>query len=180
MLLNILDNASSWAGLGSREGPGPNPVKCVKGFQVSSYRMALAVMGYTAALMCSFVFAYLLRFDFGGDPTFRSYQPSIVSQAAWIIPLKLVVLLAIGHFYGLLSYFSVPDLRRLLVGLGIGSAVPSAVWMFSHVMAEPMPGYLSLPGGVIAIDFMLSVLTISTFRLGCRLFRERQSSWSKV
>jgi FlaA1/EpsC-like NDP-sugar epimerase len=180
MLLNILDNASSWAGLGSREGPGPNPVKFVKGLQVSSYRMALAVMGYTAALICSFVFAYLLRFDFGGDAAFWSYWPlRTMSQAAWIIPLKLAVLLAIGHFYGLLSYFSVPDLRRLVVGLGIGSAVPSGVWVFSQVVA-PVPGYLFLPGGVIAIDFMLSVLAVSTFRLGCRLFRERQSSWSKV
>jgi FlaA1/EpsC-like NDP-sugar epimerase len=180
MLLNILDNASSWAGLGSREGPGPNPVKCVKGFQVSSYRMVLAVVGYTAALLCSFLLAYLLRFDFGADASFAPYRPLMLAQAGWVIPLKLVVLLAIGHFYGLLSYFSVPDLRRLLVGLGIGSAVPSAVWIFSHVMAVQMPGYLFLPGGVIAIDFMLSVLTISMFRLGCRLFRERQSSWSKV
>ena len=90
------------------------------------------------------------------------------------------MLLAIGQFYGLLSYFSIPDLRRLLVALGIGSAVPSAVWVFSRVMAVEMPDYLVLPGGVIAIDFALSVLTISTFRLGCRLYRERRSSWSKV
>ena len=36
------------------------------------------------------------------------------------------------------------------------------------------------PRWCLAIDFVLSVLTISTFRLSCRLYRERQSSWSKV
>lgn len=180
MLLNIIDNATSWAGLGSRERPGRDRDNGVKVSQVASYRMALAVVGYTIALVGSFLLAYLLRFDFGDDPAFASYRTRIWAQAIWLIPFKLAVLLAVGQFYGLLSYFSIPDLRRLLVALGIGSAVPSVAWIFARVLALDLPDYLSLPGGVIAIDFVLSVLAISTFRLGCRLIRERRSAWSKV
>ncbi|MCL4181666.1 MAG: polysaccharide biosynthesis protein [Verrucomicrobia bacterium] len=140
----------------------------------------MAVVGYAAALAVSFVLAYLLRFDFGGDPNFPKYHSLVLQQAAWIIPLKLAILLAIGQFYGLLSYFSVPDLRRLLMGLAAGTAFPSAVWFYVNLSGRGVPDFLLLPGGVIAIDFFLSVLTISAFRLGCRLFRERQSSWSKT
>ena len=48
--------------------------------------MALAVVGYTVALVGSFLLAYLLRFDFGGDPAFAGYRPRILAQALWIIP----------------------------------------------------------------------------------------------
>ncbi len=179
MLINALDNATSWAGSKSRMDLRLAPINTVKLLQVAFYRMAVAVVGYTAALACSFVFAYLLRFDFTADQTFQKYAPLILVQASWIIPLKLIVLLTLGQFHGLLSYFSVPDLRRQLMGLAMGSAVPVAMWLCQNVVHIDVSPYLLLPGGVIAIDFVLSVLTISGFRLGCRLIRERQSAWSK-
>jgi FlaA1/EpsC-like NDP-sugar epimerase len=142
--------------------------------------MAVAVVGYAVALTASFVLGYVLRFDFGADPGFSDFGPRMLQQAGWLIPLKLIILLSIGQFSGLLSYFSIPDLRRLLMGLAAGTALPGAIWLYANLLGRPVPDSLLMPGGVIAIDFFLSILAISTFRLACRLFRERQSSWSKA
>ena len=132
-------------------------------------RIPAVLVLYAFALVCSFWLAYQVRFDFK-VPTDESSK--LVYFGLWIVPLKLIFLLLIGQFSGLLSYFSVPDLRRLLGGLALGSAFPALVWFQSGGLSAP-------PRGVIMADFFLSFLAISTIRLCCRLARERYFNYSK-
>lgn len=135
---------------------------------VPIYRVSSILATYAVALASAYWLAYQLRFDFSLP---ESEAGQAIRFGLWIIPTKLVFLLCIGQFSGLLSYFSVPDLRRLLIALGIGSCIPAAVWFWSQGTAAP-------PRSVILSDFLLSFLFISAFRLSCRLVRERHSQRS--
>src|SRR6185436_21122068 len=83
--------------------------------------------------------------------------------------LKLVLLLFIGQFAGLLSYFSIPDLRRLVLALATASSLLYILWVGSGGQAAP-------PRSVILADFLLSFLSLSAIRLFFRVMRERYFS----
>jgi FlaA1/EpsC-like NDP-sugar epimerase len=178
MLNNASFGATPWMGLESRPLQGERPTKNVKFIRMAISRLAIALLGYSLALSLSFWLAYQIRFDFSVPADARTFM---VIHGLWIIPFKLAVLMIIGQFAGILSYFSVPDLRRLLLGLAIGTALPSSIWVGSHLLqpADSVVLY-SPPGGVLLADFFLSVVTISGFRLACRLTRERFSNTTRA
>jgi FlaA1/EpsC-like NDP-sugar epimerase len=178
MLLNVPDSATSYFGWGPRSPGLPQPNANVNFLQMAMSRLAIALVGYSLALSLSFWLAYQIRFDFAVPAEART---SMLVHGLWIIPFKLAVLMVVGQFAGLLSYFSVPDLRRLLLGLGVGSALPATLWVGSHLFQTGGTVVLfSPPGGVILADFLFSVVTISGFRLACRLARERVSNTSRA
>ncbi len=130
-----------------------------------STRIPAVVLIYTVGLVMSYWLAYQLRFDFGQLMT-DADRHLFWKPAYWLIPLKLAFLLLIGQFAGLLSYFSVPDLRRLFFALLGASMVAGVIWWQTDGSAAP-------PRSVILADFLLSFLFISAIRLFCRLSRER-------
>lgn len=138
-----------------------------RGFSVtevsSATRIALLTVFYTVGLWLSLWFAFLLRFDFElpSDQIIK-----LVEASAWVIPFKLLMLLVFRQFEGLLSYFSIPDLRRLSLAAVSGSGAIFLVWLYSHATQAP-------PRGVILIDFMVSFLGLAGTRLACRIIRER-------
>jgi FlaA1/EpsC-like NDP-sugar epimerase len=129
----------------------------------SSIRPLFLLVSYSLVLVGSRFIAYQLRFD-ADVPSPLDEQ--LRQHWFWIITLKLVLLAAFGQFSGLLSYFSVPDLRRLFFACLSGSLILLAirykfVWFYRD------------PRGVILIDFMLSIVGLSLLRLGFRVIRER-------
>ena len=135
-------------------------------------RLFTVLVIYSIGLLAALALSYQLRFDF--------HPPALEAALAlhtawWIIPMKLIMLLFIGQFAGLLSYFSIPDLRRLIISLGSASAIVMAVWVVTD-------GRLAPPRSVIVADFLLSLLFLSGIRLFFRLIRERyftaRSPWS--
>lgn len=107
--------------------------------------------------------AYLLRFDFRIAPEFRD---QIHTHWAWIVALKLSMLFIFGQFAGLLSYFSIPDLRRLFFACTVSSCTLLAV-------RYAYPTHFPAPRGMILIDFMLSFVAVSVVRVTFRILRER-------
>ncbi len=126
-------------------------------------RVSSILAAYSVALASGYWLAYQLRFDFV-LPSLEAVHA--VRYGLWIIPTKLLFLLCIGQFSGVLSHFSVPGLRRLLTALGVGSCVPGIAWLWTNGSAAP-------PRSVILSDFVFSFLFISAFHLCCRLIRER-------
>jgi FlaA1/EpsC-like NDP-sugar epimerase len=129
-------------------------------------RVTVLTLGYTAIITLSLFLAYELRFDFR-MPTSEIDRLGRVFW--WLIPLKIVLLLLFRQFEGLLSYFSVPDLRRILYANAVASAILVFVWFYTHGAYAP-------PRGVILADFILSVTGISSLRLLFRLVRENYLS----
>jgi FlaA1/EpsC-like NDP-sugar epimerase len=129
-------------------------------------RMAMLMTLYTSAFMLSLSIAYLLRFDFNlKDPIARREIPLAKDLWKWIIPLKLAFLVIFRQFEGLLSYFSIPDLRRLFFAVLSSSLIISATWFLPD---RPAP-----PRSVILADFILSLASLTVIRLSFRMYRER-------
>ncbi len=126
-------------------------------------RTPLLFLAYSAALAASLYLAYELRFDFVVPAEWKQLR---FANLLWIVPLKLILLLAFGQFAGLLSYFRLPDFYRVFIALGLAGIILTATWYLLE--GNPVP-----PRGVILGDFIFSLVFIGGIRVGLRVARER-------
>jgi FlaA1/EpsC-like NDP-sugar epimerase len=117
--------------------------------------------------LISWVAAFELRFDF--DVPWE-YQERMRLYIGWVVLLKLGLLYAFGQFAGLLSYFSIPDLRRIFSASFVSSAALFALYYLGGRQGQ------AIPRGVILTDFLISFTGLAVIRLGFRLIRERYLS----
>jgi len=125
-------------------------------------RLVLLLFLYSAELTASLWMAYDLRFDFVVDPASCQERYFVL---IWLVPLQLVLL---GIFYQLrplLAYFSTPDLRRMFHALFFSLIVSLVVWMVWGEGFAP-------PRGVLAMDFIFSLMGLAGIRLAMRNFQE--------
>ena len=127
---------------------------------------------YGLVLGLSIFFAYQLRFDFYVPDSFKEGSLAV---CALTVAVQLVCLFLFHQFDGLLTYFSMPDLRRLVSACSVSTLIIATLRFTVGVIAAP-------PRGVILIDFILSIAVIAALRIsfrGVRHFvygRERQST----
>jgi FlaA1/EpsC-like NDP-sugar epimerase len=122
----------------------------------------LALMGtYGSVLGLSLFFAYQLRFDFVVPDNIAQ---NMLSVCAITVAVQLVCLFLFHQFDGLLTYFSTPDLRRLLSACSLATLVIGAERFTTGIIIAP-------PRGVILIDFILSIAAIGASRLSFRALR---------
>jgi FlaA1/EpsC-like NDP-sugar epimerase len=82
------------------------------------------------------------------------------------LPLKLLALALFGQFRTLLTYFSLPDAKRIAAAMGLSGGVALVVWF-------AVGGGNVLPRGVIVSDAVISFLILTGFRTSLRLYREK-------
>ena len=127
-------------------------------------RAILLAFIYADILIFSTWLAYNLRFEFDVLPL--EHQPHMKTIWSWVWVVKLVALWATGQFASLLSYFSLPDLKRIAVGqLPITLAL-----IIGWYCVEALH---SMSRSVIIMDAMISLLGIAAMRLMFRLLRQR-------
>src|SRR4051812_4796412 len=97
-------------------------------------RIVMVVFTYGLVLISSLWLAYLLRFEFAIPPYEMRQIPRFI---LFIVPFQLTTLLLIGQFAGLLSYFSIPDLRRLLYGLAFPFCCLLVLWHYDFAPGLP-------------------------------------------
>ena len=130
-------------------------------------RLTVLLAAYSAILFLSLVFALWLRFDFQVAP---EYWTRFWKSLMWLLPLKLFALILFGQFRTLLTYFSMPDAKRIAAAMGLSALVAIMIWFL-------LGGLGVVPRGVIVSDMVLSFLGLTTFRTALRLYRERVSSF---
>jgi FlaA1/EpsC-like NDP-sugar epimerase len=120
---------------------------------------------YAIALAASFWLAYELRSDFGATrqdyEEFRRYLP-------WIMFPQLILLFWRGQLRGLISYFSLPELRRTAAALGIAFLLQFGLCNFSQ-------GRLAPTRSLLLMDFFLSFFALCGVRMAFRFLREHSS-----
>lgn len=126
-------------------------------------RHGLLTILYATLFLFSLWLSYQLRFDFEVPPFYAS---QFLVSCVWILPLTLVCLYSFGQFNDLLSYFSIPDLKRIVYAMGSASLAVFAVRALEL-------GSLGPPRGVILSNFMISIAELCTMRLVFRTVRER-------
>jgi len=117
---------------------------------------------YALALVFSFWLSYQLHSDFRASrqdyDEFRHYLPRIV------LP-QLMMLVWRGQLRGLMSYFSIPEMRRTVMLLAIALVVQVALCMPAQNRKPPTPS-------ILLMDFILSFFSICAVRMTFRLQRE--------
>ncbi len=129
----------------------------------SSVRLAVLLLGYTGVLFAAFYLAYDLRFDFAVP---LEYQEARNHYAPLVVLIQIGLLAGLRQFGSLLTYFSVPDLLRILTALSTSNVLFALTWYITAGQEAP-------PRGVILANFVFAVASVCGFRLALRLYRER-------
>ena len=120
---------------------------------------------YAAIAGASFYLAYEVRFDFLVP---ESHQAERLRLLPLVVGIKLIALIYFRQLGSLMTYFSVPDLLRLVWAMGASSAILMLPRIFGVML-------FSAPRGVLLTDFMLCFGGLCIGRLATRLYRERLS-----
>ena len=131
-------------------------------------RATVLLVIYSIVLATATWMAHGLRFDFVVPP---HNQIQIWRIWVWVWAIKLLALASAGQFSSLVSFFSLPDLKRLGLALGTVTVGLLGWWHLSDEV-------YGMSRGVIIIDGILSFLFLATCRVGFRLAREGVSSGS--
>ena len=136
------------------------PRRLLPGF--FSLRTLFIFILYTAIIFGCFVLAMLFRFDFKLG-VIEDYHP----REAFLLLLcvKIFFLVACGQFRDMLTFFHMPDLLRIFWAMFLSSCV--------LLLCNSASWFVWVPKGVIAVDFILSVLSFGALRMSLRILRER-------
>lgn len=127
--------------------------------------LVLAVV-YAVIVASAFYLSYEIRFDFLVPENFQAER----LRAIWaVVGLKLIALVLVRQLGSMLTYFSIPDLLRLIW------AMTGASLMLYLVRALD-PNLVVFPRGVLLVDYLLAIGGLCAVRLATRLYRERVTS----
>ena len=126
------------------------------------WRMALGIIVQIGAVAAAFALATLVRFD-GQVPAadarlFVQVLPVVlVARVVWLHALKL--------FHGVWRYSGVHDLRNIVTAATLGTVT---WWAAAHWLM----GAEHLSRGVVAIDWLLTIVLLAGIRIARRFHRE--------
>jgi lipopolysaccharide/colanic/teichoic acid biosynthesis glycosyltransferase len=120
---------------------------------------------YSVSLTASFWVAYELRTDF--RPTRQDYAEFLRCVPLIVIP-QLGFLVWRGQVRGLLSYFSIPEMRKIVTAL-------AAAFVVQLAFGYAIYGHSAPSRSILLMDFILSFFMLCGVRMLARLFRERFS-----
>jgi FlaA1/EpsC-like NDP-sugar epimerase len=132
-------------------------------------RLLLLVIAYSGVILAGHWLAYLIRFEF---------HPPVEQQMLfwrilrWSLPIELLSLLLFGQFRSLLSYFSLPDARRIVLACASASVVSLGVWYATKGQYAP-------PRSIIILGFLLDTSSLGSVRVAFRILREQQKGKAK-
>jgi FlaA1/EpsC-like NDP-sugar epimerase len=108
--------------------------------------------------------AYWLRFNLALPP---EYLSAALSTLAWVVPLQAAVFWRFGLYRGIWRFASLPDLKRIVLAVGLGAVMVPVVLILFRVSAV-------VPRSVLILDPLLLVILMSGSRLGYRAWKEHR------
>ena len=130
-----------------------------------SARAAMLFLIYALIIAGSFILGYLVRFDFDIPTDQLAKWPRLLGI---ILPLQLLALFFFGQFRSLLTYFSLPDLKRLFFAVAVPACLLLALRYTPYVRFVP-------PRSIIILDAIICFVGIAAMRTGFRVTREKLS-----
>ncbi len=136
--------------------------------RISKWQRIIGLLGlYGILLIFSTWAAYGVRFDFDVP---IDHQLCFREKWPWIWVVQITFLVSAGQFSSRLSFFSIPDLKKL--GIGIG-AILGGLLVIWHIGDNG--GILAgISRGVIVLDGILAFLSLATCRLLFRVIRQEK------
>ncbi|MBI2311619.1 MAG: polysaccharide biosynthesis protein [Betaproteobacteria bacterium] len=127
-------------------------------------RTVLAFAHDVVASGLAWCFAFLLRFNFDIPD---GYQALMLRSLVWVIPVQALVFWRFGLYRGLWRYASLPDLKRIVLAVGLGATAAPVTLLLLGVAAEA-----AVPRSVLIMDPLLLVLIMGGSRLAFRSWKE--------
>ena len=121
--------------------------------------LLLKVGVYFFCLSASLVLAYNLKYGFLIPD---SIQQTMWQTVGWLVSLKIVILVLIGEFKGIFSYFRLPDLFKIIVCFVSVSAGLAVCHRFTQTPWLPELD-------ILIADLLFSILFIFFFRASLRI-----------
>ena len=133
-------------------------------------RFGLLFLVYFLVLVAATWGAYGLRFEFAVP---QEHQTHIWTIWPWVWAAKLVVLAMAGQFSSLLSFFSLPDLKRLGIATAAVSFGLMTIWYVEGAVHE-------MSRTVIILDGVLALTGLCVCRLMFRMIRQGSQTGQKA
>jgi FlaA1/EpsC-like NDP-sugar epimerase len=126
-------------------------------------KFLLLVVAYSGVIVLGHWVAYLIRFEFHPAPEDRTF---FWLTLRWTIPVELALLFVFGQFRSLLSYFSFPDAKRIVLACAATSCISMGTWYWTGGLHAP-------PRSIIVLSFLLDTSGLTYVRLIFRVMRLR-------
>ena len=127
-----------------------------------SIRLIGLTLAYAAVIGLCITTAFLLRFDFDIPEWVR---PNLFQLCAMTVGVHLLCMFAFHQYDGLLSYFSTPDLKRLMLACTSAVLIMGTFRLTLGIEFAP-------PRGVLLMHYFLTVPALSALRLSFRRIRQ--------
>jgi FlaA1/EpsC-like NDP-sugar epimerase len=108
--------------------------------------------------------AYWLRFNLALPPEFLA---AALSNLMWVVPLQAVIFWRFGLYRGIWRFASLPDLKRIVLAVGLAALMVPVVLVLFGVSAV-------VPRSVLILDPLLLVLMMGGSRLAYRALKEHR------
>jgi len=108
--------------------------------------------------------AFSLRFNFDIPPDFST---TMLKTISWAVPIQVAIFILNGLYKGVWRFASIPDLRRIIVAIGLSSIVIVAVLY----MVKPAG---VVPRSVLVLDPILLLLLAGGGRLAYRAWKDHK------
>ncbi len=116
-------------------------------------------------IIFAYFFSYYLRFDGNIPPAELS---NFLSSVLWIAPVKLLVFVLFNLYRGMWRYTGISEMKNLLKAcLTSSSLIIVTILLSFH--------FVGFSRSVFIIDFLLTFILISGYRIGIRLYYNRQN-----
>jgi FlaA1/EpsC-like NDP-sugar epimerase len=127
-------------------------------------RVILVFIHDFVAAAAAWYLAYALRFNLDISP---EYFEGMLRTLPWVIALQALVFWRFGLYRGVWRYASLPDLKRILLAIGVG-AMATALLLHLMLMGE------LVPRSVLLLDPILLLLLMGGSRFAYRAWREHR------
>jgi FlaA1/EpsC-like NDP-sugar epimerase len=129
-----------------------------------NWRSALAFAHDMAACALAWLAAFWLRFNLEVP---EYYAEVALASLVWILPLHAAAFLGFGLYRGIWRFASLPDLRRILLAVGVAAiAGPTALLMLQ----------IAVPRSVLIMNPVFLAMIMGGSRLAYRVWKERSLS----
>ncbi len=127
-------------------------------------RIVTVILHDILAAALAWIGAYWLRFNLTIP---AEYLAASLSTMTWVVPLQAIVFWRFGLYRGIWRFASLPDLKRIMLAVGIAALLTPLVLILFQVTAV-------VPRSVLILDPLLLLIIMGGSRLAYRAWKEHR------